>query len=171
MVQCLASDRYSKEKKRIPYSSPPASQPLIIIKVMRKFTSLPRTKPQSFRELSGNNCLLRLGGPDRVSVALLCVCAAPLLRTAEQQHCCPRTSLRPPCAIFLFLSTQLKVSEVAQSCLTLCDPMDSSLRGSAIHGIFQARILEWAAISFSRGSSPPRDQIRVSCIADRRFTV
>ena len=49
--------------------------------------------------------------------------------------------------------------------------MDSSLPGSAFHGIFQARILEWAAISFSRGSSQPRDQTQVSCIADRRFTV
>ena len=42
-----------------------------------------------------------------------------------------------------------KESEVAQSCLTLCDPMDYSLRGSSIHGIFQARVLEWVAISFS----------------------
>ena len=40
-------------------------------------------------------------------------------------------------------------SEVAQSCLTLCDPMDGSLPGSTVHGIFQAGILEWAAISFS----------------------
>ena len=48
-------------------------------------------------------------------------------------------------------------SEVTQSCPTLCDPMDGSLSGSAVHGIFQARILEWAAISFSRGSSQPRD--------------
>ena len=48
-------------------------------------------------------------------------------------------------------------SEVAQSCLTLCDPMDSSQPGSSIRGIFQARILEWIAISFSRGSSRPRD--------------
>ena len=48
-------------------------------------------------------------------------------------------------------------SEVAQSCLTLCDPMDCSLPGSTIHGIFQARILEWVAISFSRRSSLPRD--------------
>ena len=47
--------------------------------------------------------------------------------------------------------------------------MDSSPPGSAIHGIFQARILEWAAISFSRGSSRPRDRTRVFCIADRRF--
>ena len=42
-------------------------------------------------------------------------------------------------------------SEVAQSCLNLCDPMDCSLPGSSIHGIFQARVLEWVAISFSRG--------------------
>ena len=53
----------------------------------------------------------------------------------------------------------------------LCDPMDGSLPGSAAHGIFQARILEWAAISFSRGSSQPRDRTQVSCIAHRRFTV
>ena len=42
-----------------------------------------------------------------------------------------------------------KWSEVAQSCLTLCDPMDCSLLGSSVHGIFQARVLEWVAISFS----------------------
>ena len=50
------------------------------------------------------------------------------------------------------------LSEVAQSCLTLCDPMDGSPPGSAVHGIFQARILVWVAISFSRGSSQPRDR-------------
>ena len=46
-----------------------------------------------------------------------------------------------------------KESEVSQSCLILCDHMDCSLPGSSIHGISQARILEWVAISFSRGSS------------------
>ena len=46
-------------------------------------------------------------------------------------------------------------SEVAQPCPPLCDPMASSLPGSAVHGIFQARILEWAAISFSRGLPKP----------------
>ena len=51
-------------------------------------------------------------------------------------------------------------SEVAQLCLTLCDPMDCSLLDSSVHGIFQTRVLEWVAISFSRGSSPPRDQTR-----------
>ena len=62
-------------------------------------------------------------------------------------------------------------SEVAQSCPTLCDPMDCSLSGSSVHGIFQARVLEWVAISFSRGSSRPRNRTRVSCIAGRRFTI
>ena len=51
------------------------------------------------------------------------------------------------------------ISEVAQSCPTLCEPMDCSLLGSSVHGIFQARVLEWVAISFSRGSSWPRDRI------------
>ena len=61
-------------------------------------------------------------------------------------------------------------SEVAQSCLTLCDPMDCSLPGSSVHGIFKARVLEWVAISFSRGYSQPRNWIRVSWIAGEFFT-
>ena len=65
----------------------------------------------------------------------------------------------------------VKWSEVAQSCPTLCDPMDCSLPGFSVHGIFQARVLEWVAISFSRGSSWPRDRIQVSCIAVRHFTL
>ena len=62
-------------------------------------------------------------------------------------------------------------SEVAQSCPTLRYPMDYILPGSSVHGIFQARVLEWVAVSFSRGSSRPRDQTRVSCTAGRHFTV
>ena len=62
-------------------------------------------------------------------------------------------------------------SEVALLCLTICDPMDCSPRGSSVLGILQARILEWVAISFSRGSSQPRDRTQVSCIAGRFFTV
>ena len=58
----------------------------------------------------------------------------------------------------------------AQSCPTLCDPLDYSLPDSCVHEIFQARILEWAAISFSRGSSQFRDRTRVSCTARRFFT-
>ena len=64
-----------------------------------------------------------------------------------------------------------KWSEVAQLCPTLCDPVDCSLPGSSVHWIFQAIVLEWIAISFSRGSSQPRDRTWVSCIVDRRFTV
>ena len=75
----------------------------------------------------------------------------------------------------LFISAQiseylkyLKVKVlVIQLCPTLCDSMDCSLSGSSAHGIFQARILEWVAISSFRGSSRPRDQThisRVSCI-------
>ena len=60
---------------------------------------------------------------------------------------------------------------VAQSCLTLCDPMDCSLPGSSVHGILQARVLEWVAMPFSRGSSWPRDQTQVSCIAGRFSTI
>ena len=56
-------------------------------------------------------------------------------------------------------------SEVAQSCPTLCDPVDCSLPGFSIHGILQARILEWVTISFSRGSSRPRDRTCVSYVS------
>ena len=62
-------------------------------------------------------------------------------------------------------------SKVAQLCLTLRDPMDCSLPGSFIHGIFQARVLEWVAISFSRGASWPRDQTQVSPIVGRHFAI
>jgi len=67
--------------------------------------------------------------------------------------------------------SEVKWSEVAQSCLTLCNPMDCSLPGSTVHGVFQARILEWIAISFSRGTSQTRDWTWVSRIVGRRFTV
>ena len=60
---------------------------------------------------------------------------------------------------------------VTQSCLTLFEPVDYSPRGSSVHGIFQVIVLEWIAISFSRGSSRPRDQTQVSHIVDRRFTI
>ena len=59
---------------------------------------------------------------------------------------------------------------VSQSCPILC-PVDCSLPGSSIHGIFQARILKWVAISFSRGSSWPRDRTWVSCITGRLLTI
>ena len=56
---------------------------------------------------------------------------------------------------------------VAQSCLTLCDPLDCRPPGSSVYGILLARLLEWVAIPFSRGSSQPGDRTWVSCIAGR----
>ena len=79
------------------------------------------------------------------------------LQTQNYDHFCLRDSL--------------KWSEVAQSCLTLCNPMDCSLPGSSVHGIFQEIVLGWVAIFFSRGSSQPRDWAQVSHIVDRHFTV
>ena len=73
---------------------------------------------------------------------------------------------------YYFIPLQaLPEPEVAQSCLTLCDPVDCSLPDSSPHEIFQAMVLEWIAISFCKGSSQPRDWTWVSRIVDRRFTV
>ena len=73
---------------------------------------------------------------------------------------------------FLFISMKRKKeSEVAQSCPTLCDSMDCSIPSSSVHGSFQARVLKWVAISFSKGSSWPRDQTQVSWSVTRFFTI
>ena len=71
--------------------------------------------------------------------------------------------LREKCVCVCVLGTQ--------SCPTLCNPMDYSLPGSSVHGILQARILEWVAIFFSKGSSLPRDWTWVSCIAGSFFII
>ena len=73
--------------------------------------------------------------------------------------------------ILKFSLTICGSSEVTQSCPTLCDLMDCILPGSSVHGFFQARVLEWVAISFSRGSNWPRDQTQVSHIGGRCFTI
>ena len=81
--------------------------------------------------------------------------------------CNPVDCSMPGTSVFHYLP----VSEVAQLCSTLCSPLDCSLPGSSVHGIFQASVLEWVAISFSRKSSQPRDQTQVSHIVDRCFTI
>ena len=73
-----------------------------------------------------------------------------LMFTSLQEDSSPTEPSGKPFAKFQF-------SLVAQSCLTLCNPTDCSLPGSSVHGVFQARILEWVAVSHSRGSSLPRD--------------
>ena len=88
---------------------------------------------------------------------------------------CPRIHPpRDPSNSYFLLLWSIRITGVvlaAQSCQTLCDPMDYSLPGSSVHGILQARILEWVAISSFRGSSWPRDRSWVSCIAERFLTV
>ena len=69
------------------------------------------------------------------------------------------------------LSENIHKVLVAVLCPTLYDPMNCSPPGSSVHGILQARTLEWVAIPFSRGSSPPRDQTQVSCITGGFFHV
>ena len=101
----------------------------------------------------------------KISV-LFCANSMPRHKAGEIRLSLPWSSLQ----IDLFENV-LKVSEVAQSCPTLCDPMDCSLPDSSIHGIFQARILEWFAISFSRRPSQPRDRTQVSRIVGRCFTI
>ena len=61
--------------------------------------------------------------------------------------------------------------KVTQLYLTLCNPMDCNLASSSVHGILQARILEWVPLPFSRGPSGPGDQTQDSCISGRLFTV
>ena len=77
-------------------------------------------------------------------------------------HCPPIQNLASHCVCVCVL--------VAQSHPTLCDPVDCNLWGSSVHGILQARILEWLAISFSRGCPWSWDGIQVSRIAGRFFT-
>ena len=80
---------------------------------------------------------------------------------ALQADALPSEPQGSPC----FIKSGWKWKWSRSVCLTLCDPVDCSPPGSSIHGILQARILEWVAISFSRGSSRPRDRTHVSCVS------
>ena len=106
--------------------------------------------------------------------------AMPSLPMAvEYCHLVPETAGSTILIVFKFPTSEVLILRackeckvlVTQSCLTLCDPMNYSLLGSFVHGILQARILEWVAIRFSRGSSQPRDWTQFSCIATRFFTI
>ena len=86
----------------------------------------------------------------------------------------PKTLTKWKTVLTLLIFTSIHMSEcvrIAQSCPTLWDHIDCSPPGSSVHGILQARILEWVAISFSRGSSWLRDRTWVSCITGRFFTI
>ena len=113
-----------------------------------------------------------------LQVRILGRVAVPSSRRSSDSGIKPASLTSPALASRFFttsttLAKGLKVkskSEVAHSCPTLCDPTDCSLPGSSVHGILQARILEWVAIPFSRGSSQARDWIQVSHIAGGFFT-
>ena len=79
------------------------------------------------------------------------------------QHHSSKASILLCSAIFIVGNKR----KCTHSCPTLCDPMDYSLPGSSIHAIFQARVLEWVAIFFSRVYSWPRDWTQVSCIVSK----
>ena len=68
-------------------------------------------------------------------------------------------------AVIIMNIWHVRVYSVAQSCLTLYNPMDCNLPGSSVHGIIQARILGWVAISYSKRSSGPSDRTPVSCVS------
>ena len=91
--------------------------------------------------------------------ALLCLELYQELFTISYNHATTSAHSYPPA--FVAMSVL-----VAQLCPTLCDPVDCSLPGSSVHGILQARILEWIAIAFSRGSSWPRNLTQVSSISN-----
>ena len=91
----------------------------------------------------------------------------PALGVQSLSH---RTTMKVPfVCLYVYIYVYESESEVAQSCPTVCNSMDCSLPSSSVHGIFQARVLEWVAISFSRGSSQLRDRTQVSGIIGRCF--
>ena len=95
----------------------------------------------------------------------VCVCVCMCLCVCVRACMCVCVCVSVCCVSVCWCHCSL-----TKSCLTLCDPMDCSLPGSSVHGILQARILEWVAIPLSRGSSQPRDQACISCTAGRFFT-
>ena len=89
---------------------------------------------------------------------------SPCSVVAERwQEILPSTCLMT-CSIIFFQLSCVR-AKLLQSCPSLCDPMNHGLPGSSVHGILQARILEWVAVSYSRGSSQPRGQTHVSCVS------
>ena len=86
-------------------------------------------------------------------------------------HFPPSLGYRELSNIHFHSALTILYSEITQSCMILCDRMVCSLPGSSLHRILQARVLEWIAISFSRGSSRSRDPTQVSRIPGRRFNL
>ena len=110
----------------------------------------------------------------------LYVCLRVHTHTHTRTHMCIYTHIHTCLCMYIYTHMHTHVSIYvctqtlpicAQACPTLCDPVDCSLPGCSVHGILQAIILEWLAVSFSRVSSQLRDGTQVSCIAGIFFTV
>ena len=145
------------EAHKVPWPLLTASSPIILTLLNELYLKLPLRAP---------NCLLILPGMllPQISIWLipyLLVLPAQTVLIKEVFHIYP---IKEKPHLLSFFTLTESESEVAQSCLTLCDPMDFSPPGSSNHGILQARVLEWVAISFSRGSSWLRDQTQVSTL-------
>ena len=145
-----------------------------------KISSAEWTSHQGAKGARAHDCLHRtswlfspISLPNRTLISLLSL-------LCHLSYLLDLAPIMAPLFLFLFfagggiVALQCCVSfccKVAQSCPTLWDPTDCSLPGSSVHEIFQVRVLDLVAISFSRGSSWPRDRTRVSSIADRGFTI
>ena len=115
------------------------------------------------------------GRAEQVSIPFQLGMSVPSLSTwiSDPSHC-HRTEdgvsvlghlSSPHFPAFYLTLTSFAVCSVTQWCLTLCNPLDCSPPGSSVHGISQARILEWVAISSSKGSSRPSDRPHVSYVS------
>ena len=137
---------------------------------------LPRTLGTE-RVFSTCQCLLFLRGCHITSNSAIRGPARPSSGSSSSQHLHPHLSSDSSWSLRFISDAPPSPSlwnvhaKPLQSCPTLCNPLDCGPPGSSVHGILQARILEWAAISFSRGSSGPRDRTHVSYVAyiGRRF--
>ena len=128
------------------------------VQELNNFSRFARFLPFSEASLKNGQAVAAIAAHRPGHLFLTWVCHYPPYTQAKLRFsCCPgsrHSHLLIACVCVL----------VAQSCLTLCDPMNCSLPGFPVRGILQARILEWTAIPFSRGSSPPRDQTLVSSL-------
>ena len=125
------------------------------------------------------NCYKSNGPPKLMFLPWLCPHCSGWLQLAfymilwysENQHnkyfdpCFSFEYLQESCVLCQHTWNYVPVLNFAQSCLILCNPMDHSPPSSSVHRTFQARILEWVAISYSRGYSRPRDRTCISCVS------
>ena len=95
--------------------------------------------------------------PEELWIEVRVIVQEAVIKTIPKKTKCKKAKWLSEEVLQIAMERRESESEVAQFCPTLCDPMDDSLPGSSVHGIFQARVLEWVAISFSRRASQPRD--------------